>query len=413
MSDQNLKIIKTEEQYHSYLEECEFLLDKAPSAGSPESDRLDLLTLLIEKYEEQNFPIEPIDPIEAIKFRMNEQGLKQVDLAPYFGTKSRVSEVLSGKRPLTVQMIRALSSGLGISVETLVGLHVDESQDSRSSDTINWKLFPLSEMISRGWISNIQNKARNKDIVEDSLKKFIGVLSDNNHQPAAAFKRTLQGEAYSPNKKYSIFAWLSKVVQEASLDPVVNDFKQGSLNKEFLKELAHLSWFDEGPKLAIEFIEKHGIKVVIEPALKGMSLDGAALRTPAGNPVIGLTIREDRLDNFWFTLLHETVHIWKHLDTGSTFVDDLERSTEDKIEAEANRIARDTFIPRVAWKRSEAYLRPTRESIEQFAKDLKIHPAIIAGRIRRESGNFKVFADLVGYGEVRKHFSKFSVEEKL
>ena len=406
-----MKIIRTEDQYNAYLNECEVLLSMSPPPGSPESDKIELLTLLIEKYEETNFPIEPIDPIEAIKFRMSELGLKQIDLAPYFGTKSRVSEVLSGKRTLTVQMIKAISMGLGISVDTLIGLHVDEVQEPKTSESVNWKLFPLSEMIARGWIANIQSQGRVSVSVEEQLKQFIGVLSEDNYQPLAAFKRRLQGEAYSPNKKYSIFAWLSKVVQEATNNPVTSEFSLERLDKEVLKELAHLSWFDDGPKLAVEFLAKYGIKVVIEPALKGMCLDGAALKTPAGNPVIGLTIREDRLDNFWFTLLHETVHIWKHLDTGSTFVDDLERTTEDKIEAEANRIARDTFIPRVVWKRSEAYLRPSKEAIENFAKDLKIHPAIIAGRIRRETGNYKVFADLVGYGEVRKHFHKFYVGE--
>jgi HTH-type transcriptional regulator/antitoxin HigA len=236
MNEQPLKLIRTEEQYDSYLQECERLIEKAPAPNSPESDRIDMLSLLIEKYEEQNIAIEPVHPIDAIKFRMDQQGLKQVDLAPYFGTKSRVSEVLSGKRPLTVQMIKALAIGLGISVETLVGLHVNENQSAKTSDSVDWKLFPLSEMISRGWISNIRKKSKGESSVEDRLKQFIGILSSENHRPTAAFKRTLHGEAYSPNKKYSIFAWLSKVVQEAGNTPVTTQFKRESFGKETLKE---------------------------------------------------------------------------------------------------------------------------------------------------------------------------------
>jgi HTH-type transcriptional regulator/antitoxin HigA len=85
-------------------------------------------------------------------------------------------------------------------------------------------------------------------------------------------------------------------------------------------------------------------------------------------------------------------------------LDDLEHSSDDKREAEANRIARDAFIPRSLWKSSDAYLSPSRESILSFSKELKIHPAIVAGRLRKETGNFNQFTDLIGHGEVRKHF---------
>ena len=114
----DVRVIRTEEQYHASLAEVERLLRLELPAGSEESERLDLLTVVIENYENANYPVTPVDPIDAIKFRMEEQGLRQADLTPYFGTKSRVSEVLSGKRPLTVAMIKALSIGLGMSPQT-------------------------------------------------------------------------------------------------------------------------------------------------------------------------------------------------------------------------------------------------------------------------------------------------------
>ncbi|MDC4140373.1 helix-turn-helix domain-containing protein, partial [Acinetobacter nosocomialis] len=113
------KVIRTREQYQAYLDEVHSLIMLNPAIGSPESDRLELLSVLIEDYENKQYPIEAPDPIDAILFRMHEKGLKQADLAPYFGTTSRVSEVLNRKRALTVDMIRALSVGLGLSVETL------------------------------------------------------------------------------------------------------------------------------------------------------------------------------------------------------------------------------------------------------------------------------------------------------
>lgn len=156
----------------------------------------------------------------------------------------------------------------------------------------------------------------------------------------------------------------------------------------------------------MEFLEKNGICVIIEPCLTGTAVDGAALRDIDGRPIIALTLRQDRLDNFWFTLLHELVHIWKHADSTNTFIDDIEtlKNSTDKMEAEANRIARDTLIPRVIWKRSSAYLNPSTFTIDELSRELRIHPAIIAGRIRRETGKYNQFSDLVGQGEVRKHF---------
>ncbi|MFT4803555.1 MAG: HTH-type transcriptional regulator/antitoxin HigA [Psychroserpens sp.] len=401
-----ITIIKTEQQYVQYLDECERLLNKQSETKLEDNERLELLSVLIEKYEETNYPLEAIDPIDAIKFRMKQKGLKQVDLAPYFGTKSRVSEVLNKKRPLTVQMIRALSTGLGLSVDTLVGTGFEQVSTNSESNDIDWNKFPLKEMEKMGWINSIKNAS--KSLIEEQLKFFVGAFSDDIESPTAAFKKTLKGDAYSPTSHYKLIAWLSKVILDAEKETLENKFDKEALSKTFLKELASLSWFDDGPKLAVEYLNKYGIKVIIVPALKGMALDGAALLDRTETPVIALTLKENRLDNFWFTLLHETVHVWKHICKGSAFVDDLERSTEDKVEAEANRIARDTFIPRTTWKRSEAYLKPSVGNIESLAKDLRIHPSIIAGRVRRETGNYKMFSEFVGFGEVQKHFPQFN-----
>jgi HTH-type transcriptional regulator / antitoxin HigA len=88
--------------------------------GSAEFDELELLTLLIENYEEAHYPIDFPDPVEAIKFRMEQQGLSPKDMIPYLGSQSKVSEVLNHKRPLSLAMIRALSQGLDIPIEVLV-----------------------------------------------------------------------------------------------------------------------------------------------------------------------------------------------------------------------------------------------------------------------------------------------------
>ena len=396
------KVIRTREQYETYLGAVQTLMAKGPSLNTADSDRLDLLTVLLEAYENTKYPVESPDPIDAILFRMHEKGLKQADLVPYFGTSSRVSEVLRRKRPLTVQMIRALSIGLGLSAETLIGLSLPE--DGQKSEDVDWSKFPIKEMAKRGWLDRLTS--RGKAGVEEVVKGFI---SDAGLQfGAASFKRTIAGEAQSPTTKYALYAWLARVIQTArARKPKLGNFDPEMLSAGFLKELAQLSWSERGPLLAVEYLEKHGIAVVIEPHLRGTLLDGAALKDVDGMPIVGLTIRHDRLDNFWFTLLHEVAHLWKHVGDQDAFLDDLDASSEDRREAEANRLAREAFIPRLIWKRSDAFISPGKDSIDRLSRELKIHPAIIAGRLRKETGNYQLFGDLVGHSQVRAMFQQF------
>lgn len=393
------KVIRTQEQYQAYIDEVQSLMAFAPSPNSKESNRLELLTVLLEAYENTKYPIESPDPIDAILFRMQEKGLKQADLIPYFGTRSRVSEVLGRKRPLTVQMIRALSIGLGLSAETLVGLAA--ADEATAPPGIDWAQFPIKEMTRRGWLNTFAD--RTKISVEDMVKGFIA--ESGLQFGTAAFRRTLAGEAQSPTTRYALYAWLARVIQQArSKKSNLGLFREESLSASLLKELAQLSWSEKGPLLAVEFLEQHGIAVVIEPHLKGTQLDGAALKDADGTPIIGLTLRYDRLDNFWFTLMHEVAHLWKHVGNEEAFLDDLDVGSEDRREAEANRIAREAFIPRVLWKRSDAFISPSRETIEKLAKELRIHPAIIAGRLRKESGNYTQFSDLITQQKVTPLF---------
>ncbi len=114
----NIKPIKTEEDYQAALSRLEEIFD-APE-GTPESDELDVLGLLVDEYEKEHYPIDSPDPIEAIKIRMEELNMRQVDLIPVIGGKSRVSEILNRKRRLTIQMIRKLKDRLNLSAELLI-----------------------------------------------------------------------------------------------------------------------------------------------------------------------------------------------------------------------------------------------------------------------------------------------------
>jgi HTH-type transcriptional regulator/antitoxin HigA len=114
----DLKPIRSERDYDHALAEVEELW--GAKAGTPKGDRLDILATLIEAYETEHYPMDPPDPIEAIKFRMEQQGLTRKDLEEILGTRTRVSEVLNRKRGLSINMIRALHDKLGISAEILI-----------------------------------------------------------------------------------------------------------------------------------------------------------------------------------------------------------------------------------------------------------------------------------------------------
>lgn len=114
----NIKPIKTEKDYQAALARLENIFDAKP--GSPEGDEVEILGILIEKYEQEYYRIEYPDPIEAIKFRMEQLGYNQNDLARVVGLKSRASEILNKKRKLTLEMVRQLHKALGIPTDVLI-----------------------------------------------------------------------------------------------------------------------------------------------------------------------------------------------------------------------------------------------------------------------------------------------------
>ena len=132
--------------------------------------------------------------------------------------------------------------------------------------------------------------------------------------------------------------------------------------------------------------------------------------TEDGVPVVALTIRYDRLDNFWFTLLHECAHIVRHLATASgadsvAFFDDLDvAEVSDVREQEADQFARESLVPKDKWLASAVAFAPSVDAALALAEELGVSPAVIAGRVRHEKRNFRLLGPLVGAGQVRRHF---------
>jgi HTH-type transcriptional regulator/antitoxin HigA len=395
-------VVKTDAQYREYLSEIGQLMALDPELNSPEGKRLELLALLTETYEKEHFCIPLPNPVDAILFRLEQKGLQHKDLIPLIGTKGRVSEVLSGKRRLTVPMVRKLSSHLDIPVSILIGEPQPENMQVDTEPPIS----AVREIVKRGWLPDGKAivTAKNASEFVEQLLRAVGVAEPG----PAYFRRSIHAGIAGKVNLNTIRLWIAQVlIRSRSLDVKRGAFRREAFGENALQELARLSWFDKGPKLALEYLSKFGIAVVVEKHLPGTRVDGAAVLDLDGTPVIGLTLRFDRLDNFWFTLLHECVHVIKHLDApGETFVDDTEGPFDiDEKEIEANRLTRDSLIPQEAWRRSDASRLKSVEAIKALAGELRIHPAIVAGRIRRETGNYKLLSSLVGHGLVKKVLS--------
>lgn len=115
-----IRPIRNEDDYRAMLAEVSALIDLDPVPDSPEGERLELLGLLVQTYEDKHYPLDLPSPIEALKFTMEQRGMTVADMQPYIGQRNRVYEVLAGKRPLTLAMIRRLMT-LGIPAEVLIG----------------------------------------------------------------------------------------------------------------------------------------------------------------------------------------------------------------------------------------------------------------------------------------------------
>jgi len=394
------RIIRTPEEYKGSLAEVERLIALDPNPGTSEAELLDVLAMLVETYEKQQFPFETPDPLEAIRFRMEEQGLMQRDLIPYIGSKSKVSEVLSGKRPLTLQMIRAINKGLDIPFEIL--MQQPEKWDATQTE-LDWQKLPFLEMIKRNWIKASVTDYRTH--VTELVHDFIAPLGG--HLPDVSLCRRSLGEGNDVTF-YSLLAWAIRVLVKAKAEKLA-EYKPGTVTKDFIKQVVKLSWSNQGPLLAKEFLSQHGVALIIEPHLSRTKLDGMVTISDDGRPVIGLTIRYDRIDNFWFTLVHELSHVAQHFEYLNTpFIDDLEGYSDDPKEKEANKLASEALIPTSMWKSSRAWQQKTPSAVRDFAKQLGIHPAIVAGRIRRDSKNYTILSDMLGNGEVKRAF--FDVE---
>ena len=399
-----LRMIKNDQDYQKTLKRIEELFDS--KSNTPQGDELEILSFLVEDYENINYPIDFPDPIEAIKFRMDQSDLSQRDLIPFIGNRAKVSRVLSGKAPLTLKMIRALHEHLRIPAEVL--LKEPGATLPKDMKNMDWNRFPIKAMAKLGWLDEPANDLG--DRAEEIMRNQIYRAGGAEALPAPLFRKAKGGRQNAKTNPYALRAWCYRVMALSRQKKLPRKYRKGAVNPKFLKKIAKLSMFSDGPKLAEKLLGSKGIHLICLQHLPQTYLDGVALQLSDGTPVIGLTLRYDRLDNFWFNLLHELSHIGRHLrDKDDVFIDDLslrgsDPEKEDRLEREADEWAEEALIPKGDWENHPIRNSQTQESLFDLAAKLNVNPAVIAGRVRFEAGNYHLFSHFVGNGLVRKHF---------
>ena len=404
----NIKPIRSERDYEAALHRISELMDT--EADGPEGDELDVLVDLVELYESRQVPMGYPSPIAAIEFRMDQAGLRPADLASFIGSRAKVSEVLSGKRAITMPMARALHEHLGIPADVLLQ-KPDVDLDDPWVD-MDWSRFPVRSMAKLGWIQDRPDPAVSAEHVMRGLIDRAGGLEVAG---GALYRKNDHARANAKTDPYALKAWCWQILARANEDLPKVGYERGTVTLDFLTQVARLSWSEDGPRLAKELLVKRGISLVIEKHLPRTYLDGVALRLGDGRPVIGLTLRYDRIDNFWFCLLHELAHVGRHMDNdrGEAFVDDftlrnLEGRREDPRETQADEWAEEALVPRSVWEASAVRDRPTAMAVMNLANALQVHPVIVAGRVRYERKNYRLLSQFVGTGEVRRQFGMVS-----
>jgi HTH-type transcriptional regulator/antitoxin HigA len=346
-------------------------------------------------------------PTALVKARIA-QGLSQRALAERLRMKEQQIQRYEAEKygSASLRRILEIANSLNLKLADAVRLQAGEDRVEFPAHGINldFDKFPVKEMYRRGWFQGFAGSLQEAESkAHRLLQTFLSCLGPDHAE--ALHKMHIRAGGVLDT--YALLAWKARIVQLANRRAHSGIYTPNVITTDWFRTLASLSAKPNGPRLAVEYLAEAGITLVVEPHLQRTYLDGAALLANK-TPVIGMTLRYDRLDNFWFVLFHELAHLALHLrreDESKTFFDDLE-AQPDTVENEADEFASNALLPAAIWEKSVTRFFRTDKNIRNLASTLSVSPAVIAGRIRNESGNYLILGELIGAAEVRKHFQE-------
>lgn len=325
-------------------------------------------------------------PGERIRIEMEARGWTQRDLAKILGRPlPAVNETIQGKRAVTPEMAVALEGAFSITAAEWLQMEAKFRLDQIDSDPAVvarrarlYEIAPVIDMEKRGWIKTTETA----DELQSELLRFFDVESlDEPLQVAASFKRTAENDPVNASQR----AWsyrakqLAKAVAAAPFDEVA--FEKG------LKKLRRLTGWAKETRKVSRILADMGIRFVVVEPLPRTKIDGAAFWLDDSSPAIAMSMRFDRIDNFWHVLGHELSHI-RHRDEPIIDTDldnESERDQRDRgpVEKRANEEAGATWIDPTEMNSFVMRVSPlySKVKINQFANRLVVHPGIIVGQL--------------------------------
>lgn len=237
---------------------------------------------------------------------------------------------------------------------------------------------------------------RNKDDSEESFLLRTAINSDDLNR--ALYRKRSDAEGSK------ILAWISIAKDKAQRYALSENITYGNpITVSDLLDIASLSSEPENiGTLSDQLKSRYGIILITEKYIAAMKMDGCSFRLSNGVPVVGVTTRYNRYDNFWFTLMHELSHVCLHYEELDTpIVDNLDDVDESELELEANRLASDSLVPRKIWRKLWLS-KDNHKSFKEICKKERIHPAIPAGMIRYKTKNYKLYPEYNKIIDVRK-----------
>jgi HTH-type transcriptional regulator/antitoxin HigA len=355
-------------------------------------------------------PAEVFPPGEFLLDELEARGWTQAEFAEIIRRPARlVSEVVAGKRAVTPETARDFSAALGTSAQFWLGLEA-AYQSSRlapadSAISREAKLrerFPVRELIKRGWVEG----SKSLDVLEGRILKFFDIPSlDSPIKLAHAAKRNHGAEISMIQ-----LAWLRRVIALAST-PLKAPYSQEAL-RAAIAELETLMVDPESIRHVPKILNSCGVRFVIVEPIAGSKIDGACLWLDDRSPVVALSLRLDRIDNFWFVLRHEIEHILRGDGKHAPILDNSEEeNTELECEIAANAAAEDFCVPRNKMTDFIARIDPffSDERVRGFARLVGRHTGLVVGQLRRRTGRNNLFAKYLV--KVRHHIAPVALTD--
>jgi len=344
-------------------------------------------------------PAEVFSPGEYLNDELQARGWSQVDFADIIGRPAPVvNQIIAGKRSITPEIAKLIAAALGTSpmvwlnLEAAYRLHADETPVSnRIARHARLRgRFAVREMAKRGWIEGSQDPTE----LEQQVLKFFGI-SDIDEAPrlAHAAKKTAK-IGYPEDLNAGQRAWLFRVKQIAAKMPVAT-YSESAL-RAAIHELRTLLLSPEGVMQVPKILAECGARFVIVEHVASSKIDGVTFWLDGKSPVIGMSLRLDKIDNFWFVLRHEIEHVLNKHGREEAIIDvdsDKPPVNVNQEERIANDAAANFCVP--ADQMSDFILRNnplfSEEKVLNFAWRMQVHPGVVVGQLQRRTGRWKLF----------------------